>query len=85
MPIQLLDHVPDGSNIFIVLELNPILIPTTESIIRKAHAERQAAGLLTNDSIIVACMREYGVRFLASSDRDFQRVRGVSVFGPDDL
>ena len=45
-------------------------------------AERQTAGLLTNDSMIVSCMREYGVSFLATSDADFERVAGVTIFRP---
>jgi predicted nucleic acid-binding protein len=37
------------------------------------------------DSMIVACMREYGIQALASNDGDFEHVNGIRVFGPTDL
>jgi predicted nucleic acid-binding protein len=68
-----------------VLALNLLLLPTTEQIVRKAQSERQGTGLLTNDSMIMACMREYGIQYLATADGDFDRASGISVFGPDHL
>ena len=68
-----------------LLNLNLLFIPASESIIRSAQAERQAAGLLTNDSMIVSCMREYGISFLATNDSDFERVAGITLFKPEDL
>ena len=44
-----------------------------------------AAGLLTNDSMVVSCMREYGLSLLATNDADFERVAGVTVFKPTEL
>lgn len=72
-------------NIERLLALNLLFVPVNEAILRGAHAERQAAGLLTNDSMIVSCMREYGVSLLASNDGDFDRVAGITVFKPTDL
>ena len=68
-----------------MLALNLLFMPVNEPIIRNAQTVRQEAGLLTNDSIIVACMREYGLSFLASNDSDFERVRDITVFKPTDL
>jgi len=68
-----------------ILALNLLFMPVNETIIRGAHAVRQEAGLLTNDPMIVACMREYGRSFLASNDSDFERVRDITVFKPTDL
>ncbi|MGH9691697.1 MAG: hypothetical protein ACRD4C_11550 [Candidatus Acidiferrales bacterium] len=34
--------------------------------------------------MIVSCMREYGVSFLATNDADFERVAGITVFRPAD-
>jgi len=56
-----------------------------EAIVRGANVERVAAGLLTNDSMVVSCMREYGLSLLATNDADFERVAGVTVFRPSDL
>jgi predicted nucleic acid-binding protein len=43
------------------------------------------AGLLTNDSIIVAAMREYGITNIATHDALFDTVAGITVFSPTDL
>jgi predicted nucleic acid-binding protein len=68
-----------------MLALNLLFMPVNETIIRNAQTVRQEAGLLTNDSMIVAGMREYGLSFLASNDSDFERVRDITVFKPTDL
>ena len=68
-----------------LLNLNLLLLPANESILRSAQNERQAAGLLTNDSLIISFMREYGLSFLASNDSDFERVAGITLFKPSDL
>ncbi len=72
-------------NIERLLALNLLFVPVNEAIVRGAQVERQAAGLLTNDSMIVSCMREYGVSFLATNDADFERVSGITVFKPADV
>lgn len=68
-----------------MLALNLLFMPVNEAIIGNAQAVRQEAGLLTNDSMIVAGMREYGLFFLATHDSDFERVRDITVFKPTDL
>ncbi len=68
-----------------ILNLNLLLLATNEVIIYNAQPERQAAGLLTNDSMIVACMRDYGIMALATNHGDFERVSGIDVFKPDDI
>jgi len=72
-------------NIERLLALNLLFVPVNEEILRAAQSERQAFGLLTNDSMIVACMREYGISFLATNDADFERVAGITVFRPSDV
>ena len=51
----------------------------------RAADVRAETGLLTNDSIIVATMRDAGVTAIATADRDFERVEGIQVFRPTDL
>lgn len=68
-----------------ILDLNLLFPATDESIVRAAQLERQTYGLLTNDSMIVSCMHRYGITFLATSDKDFERVSDIVVFRPDDL
>jgi len=68
-----------------VLALNLVLLPVEENIVTGAQEERVNAGLLTNDSIIVACMRAWGISRLASNDRQFDDVAGITVFSPSDV
>ncbi len=68
-----------------LLALNLLFLAVNEAILRGAQLERQAANLLTNDSLIVSSMREHGLTFLATNDADFERVAGITVFKPQDL
>jgi len=47
-----------------------------------AAAVSQATGLLTNDGLVVAVMQANGLTGLASNDADFDRVPGVTRYGP---
>jgi predicted nucleic acid-binding protein len=51
----------------------------------RAADVRAETGLLTNDSVIVATMRDVGVTAIATADRDFERVEGLLVYRPTDL
>ncbi len=68
-----------------LLALNLLFLPVSVAILQKAYQERKRAGLLTNDSMIIGCMREFGITSLASSDRDFERATGITLFRPGDL
>ena len=68
-----------------ILLLNLLFLSTEESIVNEAQTERSRACLLTNDSMIVACMRQYGLSSLASADGDFGRANGIILFRPGDL
>ncbi len=68
-----------------LLALNLLFLPVNEAILRGAQAERLAAGLLANDSMIVSCMRDHGLSFLATCDADFRRVARLTLFKPDDV
>ncbi len=72
-------------NVERLLALNLLFVPVNDAVLKGGHAERLAAGLLTNDSMIVVSMREYGVSFLATNDADFERVAGITIFKPSDL
>lgn len=68
-----------------LLALNLILLPCEEQIVRGAQAVRIASGFLTNDSVIVATMQEYGISKIATHDAMFDTVVGLSVFRPNDI
>jgi predicted nucleic acid-binding protein len=58
-----------------VVTIAPVLIDT-------AAAVGQQTGLLSNDALIVAVMREHGLVNLASNDADFDRVTGLTRYAP---
>lgn len=68
-----------------ILALNLVFLPDEEKIVIGAQRARGEVGLLTNDSVIVAAMREYGISNIATSDAMFGNVNGLSVFSPTDL
>jgi predicted nucleic acid-binding protein len=68
-----------------LLTLNILVLPMERDIVVAAQAERLNAGLLTNDSVIVAAMREYGDSQIATNDAQFDAVAGISVYSPTDV
>jgi predicted nucleic acid-binding protein len=50
-----------------------------------ALAISREAGLLTNDSLLVAVGRRLRILALASANRQFARVKGLTLYSPDDL
>lgn len=68
-----------------IFRMNIVLLGTNAERHRQAHLVRSRSGLLTNDSLVVAAMREYGLALLASADQHFDRVDGVARYAPTDL
>ncbi len=66
-------------------DLNLAIIPLDEPRARRAHEIRRQHGLLTNDSMLVAAAREYGISCIASHDSDFDDIDGITVFKPRDI
>ena len=61
------------------------VLPLGIGLLMRAADVRAETGLLTNDSIVVATMRDAGVTAIATADRDFERVDGLQVYRPTDL
>ncbi len=61
------------------------VLPVDLGICLRAASVRAETGLLTNDSVIVATMRDGGVTAIATADADFERVEGLRVYRPTDL
>jgi predicted nucleic acid-binding protein len=68
-----------------IFALNVLLLHTDESRLRQAHAVRASDGLLTNDSLIVAAMNEFGIPALATRDDDFDHIPSLVVYKPTDF
>ena len=68
-----------------IFGLNILILASDEARLHRAQTMRARHGLLTNDSLIVAAMDEYGVGSLASRDDDFDHVQGLTVYKPTDI
>ena len=58
-----------------VLTVPPLLVLSATII-------SQQTGLLSNDALVVAVMQAHGLTNLASNDADFDRVPGITRYGP---
>lgn len=79
---QLTQYQEDVSKIS---QMNITILALTSKIVQTSAEVRNSEGLLTNDSLIVACMRTQGLRKLATADGDFDQASGVDVYKPTDL
>jgi predicted nucleic acid-binding protein len=61
------------------------ILPLTLEIVQASAEVRKDKGLLTNDSFVVAFMREQGLTQLATANGDFDRVGGLTIHKPTDL
>lgn len=61
------------------------ILPLTLAIVQASTEVRKSEGLLTNDSFVVACMREQGLTQLATANGDFDQVGGITIYKPTDL
>lgn len=68
-----------------IFGLNIVIVGSDESRLHRAQTVRSNHGLLTNDSLILAAMDEYGITCLASRDQDFDHVPGLTVYRPTDI
>jgi predicted nucleic acid-binding protein len=68
-----LDHAVQSN--LQILTVTPATLVTAADIC-------QQVGLLTNDALIVALMQAHALTKLASSDKDFDRVPGITRYAP---
>ena len=59
------------------------ILPLTVKDLHASKTPRREYGLLTNDSLIVAVMRNHKLRHLATYDSGFLRVSGMQVWMPE--
>jgi predicted nucleic acid-binding protein len=68
-----------------IFDLNILVLTSDEARLHRAQTIRARHGLLTNDSLIVAAMEEFGIRNLATRDNDFDHVSELNVYKPTDI
>jgi len=69
----------------VVPDMGIHVLPLTPAHVAASQMVRARHGLLINDSLIVALIRESGIANLATHDEAFCRVDGIRVFGPADI
>ncbi|MGD0280884.1 MAG: PIN domain-containing protein [Dissulfurispiraceae bacterium] len=72
-------------NVEKISEMNIRIIALTDGLIKKSAKIRSAEGLLTNDSLVVAALKDLNLVNLATNDNDFDNIKWLSVFKPSDL
>ena len=72
-------------NISNILRMNLTVLDLTTEVVRKSAEIRKEEGLLTNDSLVVAHMREQRLTKLATANGDFDRIDSIEVYKPADL
>jgi predicted nucleic acid-binding protein len=80
------DQLQEGDEIF--LDANPFIyhfLGLSLSAVETSAGVRKQHGLLTNDSILVAVMKELGMNKLVTLDHDFDRVDWLLVYKPTDV
>jgi predicted nucleic acid-binding protein len=58
------------------------ILPLEKKCFSEAVNIIKQCGLLTNDAVIVAQMQRHGITHLVTSDDDFDRVPGITVWKP---
>lgn len=79
---QLTQYQADVDHIF---QMNLTVLPLTHAIVAMSAEVRTSEGLLTNDSFVMAFMREQGITQLATANGDFDRVGSLFIYKPTDL
>jgi predicted nucleic acid-binding protein len=68
-----------------IFGLNILVLPSDESRLQRAQTIRARHGLLTNDSLIVAAMEDFGIHSLANRDNDFDHISELVIYKPTDI
>lgn len=66
-------------------QMGILIRPISATIILKSQNNRIRYGLMVNDSIIVTIMEEEGISYLATKDKGFHSVAGITVLSPQDI
>lgn len=66
-------------------DMNLEVLELTYEYIKTSAAVRRSEGILTNDSLVVAAMRDMGVSNLLTNDNDFDRIEQLRIYKPSDV
>jgi predicted nucleic acid-binding protein len=66
-------------------QMGILIRPISATIILKSQNNRIRYGLMVNDSIIATIIEEEGISYLATGDKGFHSVTGITVLSPQDI
>jgi predicted nucleic acid-binding protein len=66
----------------VIPTLNIKIISATFDDILNSIKVKEAYGLLTNDSLIVALMQKQNIKLLATNDKDFAKIKFLHIWKP---
>lgn len=72
-------------NIEQISTMNIEIVQLTHDCIKKSAEIRLSEGILTNDSLVAATMREIGVSNLLTNDNDFDHIEWLHIYNPSDV
>lgn len=68
-----------------ILSLPIMVEPVTKEDIASSKLKRNNYGLLTNDSLNLACMERLKIADIVTHDNDFDNLHGLNIWKPDDI
>jgi len=68
-----------------LFSINILILGLEESRVLRASPLRKVHGLMTNDSMILAAIDEFGIGCLVTHDSDFDHIPGITVYKPTDI
>ena len=66
-------------------DMNLEVLELTYDCIKTSAAVRRSEGILTNDSLVAAAMKDIGVSNLLTNDDDFDRIEWLHIYKPSDV
>ncbi|OQY82749.1 MAG: hypothetical protein B6D41_17935 [Chloroflexi bacterium UTCFX4] len=66
-------------------QMNISISSLTPTVFALGETVRKDYGLLTNDSLVIAAMRDLKISSLISADQGFARVSEIQLYSPNDL
>lgn len=69
----------------VVQQWNLTIFTVSPDVVLRSQSIRDSYGLMTNDSISVQIVSEYGIDGIATDDPDFNSVTGITVYAPTDV
>ncbi len=74
-----------SADVATIQEMNISILDVTPKTLKSSEAIRKTDGLLTNDSLILAAMKNANLAKLVTNDNDFSHIAWLDVYKPTDV